>query len=96
MNSEKNRSATPVHECVLKCRAHIDVTGVREVTSFDESEVILITDCGEMSIEGSELRVGTLDTGCGVVAVDGKISAVYYSDNTPKRRRGFFARGGEV
>lgn len=92
MNSEKAKPAFQAHDCILKDRGHIEITGVLEVLSFDENGVILVTPFGELSIEGSEMRVGTLDTERGVVAVDGRISALYYSDNTPKRRRGLFGR----
>ena len=52
---------------------------------------MLITDCGELTLEGSNIRVGTLDTERGIVSVDGKFSALYYSDNNSRRKRSIFA-----
>ncbi|MBQ9080476.1 MAG: sporulation protein YabP [Clostridia bacterium] len=95
MNTEKARQTVLVHDCSIRSRAHADITGVREVLSFDEGSVVLVTNCGEMTLEGQELRVGTLDTERGIVAVDGKISALYYSDNTQKKRRGIFGRAAD-
>ncbi len=92
MNAEKGRVGMTDHECHIKARSHADITGVREVLSFDEQSVVLITSCGEMTMEGHELRVGTLDTERGIVAVDGNISSVYYIDNSPKKRRRWFSR----
>lgn len=93
MNIERTKQQPArTHDCVIKCRSHIDVTGVSEVISFDESAVILITVCGEMTVEGSGLRVGTLDTDKGLVSVDGKISSLYYSDDSPRKRRGLFGK----
>lgn len=93
MNTDRTRSdSKQTHECVIKCRNHVDITGVTEVTSFDEGAVILLTDCGEMTLEGEGLRVGTLDTDRGIVSVDGTVNGVYYSDSTKKQRRSFFAK----
>ena len=95
MNTEKSRLSAQTHDCSIRSRTHIDITGVCEVLNFDESTVSLITHCGEMTLEGQELRIGTLDTEQGIVSVDGKISALYYSDNASKKRRGLLRRSIE-
>lgn len=95
MNAEKGRIGIPAHECFVRSRSHADITGVREVLSFDDSSVVLVTSCGEMTVEGHELRVGTLDTERGIVAVDGNISSVYYVDNSSKKRRGWLLRNAD-
>lgn len=93
MNIERQRPEAPkTHECTVKCRKHIDITGVKEVTSFDEGAVMLVTDCGDMTLEGEGLRVGTLDTDRGVISVDGMINAIYYTDSVKKKSRGFFSK----
>ncbi|MGI6167700.1 MAG: sporulation protein YabP [Eubacteriales bacterium] len=93
MNVERPRpEARKIHECVIKHREHVDITGVKEVISFDEGEVLLVTDCGDMTLEGDGLRVGTLDTDKGIISVDGKINALYYTDTQKKSRRGLFSR----
>ena len=92
MNTEKGKFGSPDHECHIRARAHADITGVREVLSFDDVSVVLVTSCGEMTVEGHELRVGTLDTERGIVAVDGHISSVCYIDDSSKKKRGWFSR----
>lgn len=93
MNIERTRNENKqTHECLIKCRNHVDIIGVREVISFDEGAVILITDCGEMTLEGEGLRVGTLDTDRGIVSVDGTVNGVFYTENTKKTRRSLFSR----
>lgn len=92
MNIERQKTETQkIHECVIKLRKHIDITGVKEVSSFDDGVVMLVTDCGDMTLEGEGLRVGVLDTDKGVISVDGLINAVYYSDSIKKKSRGFFS-----
>lgn len=61
-------------------RKEITVKGVKEVLSFDESLVDLVTSCGRLTLEGHELRVTVLDTAGGVVAVTGKLCGVLYDD----------------
>lgn len=76
------------HEIRMGMRREMNITGVKEVLSFDERSVVLETACGEMTVEGSELRVGTLDTERGVVILAGRIDTVYYSEERQTERRG--------
>ena len=78
-------------DIAVRSRKRIDVTGVKEVLSFDESSVSMITRCGEMTVEGEGLKIETLDTDKGIVAVEGKIDAVIYFDHAerPEKRRLF-------
>lgn len=87
MNSDRQKNEkSQTHECVIKCRNRIDITGVKEVTGFDEGMVELVTDCGELTIEGEGLRVGTLDTDRGIISVGGTISGVVYSDGVSMKK----------
>ena len=79
------------HTLKMAARAHVEICGVLRVDSFDEQSVILLTDCGEMTLEGEELHIGTLDIERGVVSVDGQIGMISYADAVPSRR-GFKGR----
>jgi sporulation protein YabP len=79
------------HALTLSARERLSVSGVKEVESFDEQSVILQTDCGEMTVEGEALHVGTLDIARGVVEVQGRISAILYQE-APVKKRGWRAR----
>lgn len=93
MNNDRSKAPSPEeHQLHMNARSHADITGVQQVVSFDESNVQLITECGELTLEGSELKVGTLDTQRGVVSVDGRVNGIYYADDLPRRRRGLFGR----
>ena len=80
------------HSVSLFSRKKAEIEGVKEVESFDEATVILQTHCGEMTLEGEGLRVGTLDTVRGVISVTGQIRALYYSDTASKAKRPLFSR----
>ncbi len=74
------------HTLVIGARESAEIGGVCEVESFDEQAVVLKTDCGELTLEGEGLHVGTLDIARGIVAVSGQINALYYSNGAPQRR----------
>ena len=89
-NSSNKKS---LHDFAVSERSHVEIHGMTEVISFDEHAVVLATTGGNMSIEGSELRVNILDVKEGNVSVDGHIDCVYYFDPTSKQvTRGWFGR----
>ena len=92
MNTQ-NSPVSGKHDIVIKDRKHIDICGVREVVSFDEVGVLMVTAGGEMTVEGSDLKIGALDTDRGLVSIDGKINAVIYDDpNEDGAKKGVFGR----
>ena len=80
------------HEIHMLRRKEMSITGVKEVISFDENCVLLKSECGELSVEGSELHVGTLDTDRGLVTLTGRIDGVYYADENSEQKQGFFGK----
>ena len=89
MNIEKEHK----HEINLRLRKEMTISGVIEVISFDEENVQLITECGEMYVEGEELSVEALDKDRKVIVLNGKIDAVYYSADITKEKHSFFGAG---
>lgn len=81
------------HKLMLAERTHVELEGVTEVNSFDEECVVLSTVCGELTVEGSGLRVGALDMARGVLVIDGRVSALYYVDTATTRKKGLFGGG---
>ena len=81
-----------IHDVNMTMRKNMKVSGVAEVISFDDMALVLKTVCGEMTVEGREIKVGTLDTDKGVVTLEGKIDALYYSDPDDDSRRGLFGK----
>ncbi len=91
MNGQNNTTARG-HDVSIKGRAHIDITGVREVVSFDDCAVSVITDGGDMTLEGEELKIGALDTDRGLLSVDGKLNGLFYNDIRATGGKGIFGR----
>ena len=55
---------------------------VQEVLSFDEHNVRLVTTAGVLNLEGRELRIHTLNTRDGIVAVTGILDGVLYENES--------------
>ena len=73
-------------------RKELDVTGVKEVVSFDESGALLITEIGELEICGTQIHISNLDTSEGCVHITGKIDSMVYADDVSSKRKGFFGK----
>ena len=88
----ENTQGAEKNDILIRSRKHIDVTGVRDVVSFDDRSVIMITCGGDMAVEGEELKIAVLDTDKGVASVEGKINAVIYYDTASGGKRGLFGK----
>ena len=84
--AEKGNEQEKTHALSLDKRQKVAVSGVSEVLSFDEQTVVLLTDCGEMTLEGEGLHIGTLDIARGIVEASGRVNGVFYSDSAPAKR----------
>ena len=56
----EERSGIRAHACRLENRNAASLTGVREVVSFDENQVVMDTDMGLLTIKGKDLHVSRL------------------------------------
>lgn len=78
------------HTLNLENRQRAALTGINEVLQFDENQVVLLTEAGEIVLTGEGLHVTKLMLEEGQLTVDGKVDGVFYAQ--PARRRGFFRR----
>lgn len=88
----ETNAAKPEHAINIISRKHMDISGVRDVESFDEEGATLITACGRLTLEGKNIKVSSLDVERGVVKIEGQIDALFYSDIREDSRRGIFGR----
>ena len=56
----EERTGIRDHACRLENRNAASLTGVREVVSFDENQVVMDTDMGLLTIKGKDLHVSRL------------------------------------
>ena len=76
------------HKVVLSNRRTCNLTGVNDVLSFDENEIILETEQGMLMIKGAELHVNRLTLDKGEVDVDGRIDSFTYSEQAGMGSKG--------
>jgi len=74
------------HSMSVNNRESLEMTGIRDVSSFNEEEVNALCDCGSILIKGSHLLVETLDTENGILKVNGRITAVVYSEKNVSKK----------
>ena len=86
----EEKTGVKPHSCLMQDRSSVKLTGVREVVSFDDSQVVMDTDMGLLSVKGRELHLKQLSVDGGQVAVDGNVDALLYEEN--RKEGGFLAR----
>jgi sporulation protein YabP len=79
------------HSIHIENRELVSITGVKDVGSFNENEVILMTDGGGLSVEGEGLHITKLNLDEGQIIIEGQLIALEY-DEAPQQRPGFFSR----
>ena len=67
-----------LHRLMLERQKCGTITGIREVISFDEKEILLHTEDGKLSVKGEELHVRHLDLESGEISLEGKIDSLTY------------------
>ena len=81
------------HSLKLRDRRIGTVTGVQDIKSFDDKEILLFTKAGKLLIKGEQLHEKQLDLEKGEVDLEGKEdSLTYLSKNTDNRDESLFRR----
>jgi sporulation protein YabP len=92
-NQSENQRQTAEHDVILRGRKSLDITGVKQVESFDNEEFLLETVMGFLAIRGQNLQMKNLDVDKGVVSIKGKIfDLVYLEEHQGDKAKGFFSK----
>ena len=82
---------TRPHKVIIESKERAIVTGVEDVDSFNENEVIFLTSMGMMTILGQDLHISKLNLEDGQLVIDGVIDCADYSVHDALRHKnGFF------
>ena len=68
------KRSTSLHRLMLERQKGGTITGIREVISFDEKEILLHTEEGKLSVKGEALHVKHLDLESGEISLAGRIA----------------------
>lgn len=81
-----------LHQIKLTNRKNGTISGVVDVLSFDENEILLDTVEGRLIIRGKNLHVGRLQLEEGEVDMDGEVESMVYSSKGQKEKSGSLLR----
>ena len=80
-----------VQNVIIESRKKLNVSGVKDILSFDDETIFLDTVFGKMTVKGEKLHVESFNTIAGDMVANGKIHAVVYMSDV-KNSGGFFSR----
>lgn len=83
----KEVSQTPVkftsHSVNMSDRKKAAMTGVAKVDGATDTEIVLTTALGKLTVTGSELKIAKFDDADGNLTLTGNIDALKYAVNRP-------------
>lgn len=71
---------------ILTGRSFLALTGINEVVSFDDSMISLDSQGALLVVSGEGLSIVKLSLENGEVSVSGRIDAIVYTDERPKKK----------
>lgn len=80
-----------VQNVIIESRKKLNISGVKDVSSFDDETILLDTVFGKMTVKGEGLHIESFNTVTGDIVANGKIHAVVYMSEV-KNSGGFFSR----
>lgn len=80
------------HNIIVEGRRKISISGVEEIISFNDEEIILATTMGVLKIEGSELHINKLSVETGETIISGISEKLEYLEKQNEKSEGFFTR----
>ena len=88
----EERKESLQHRIVWTDRKRGSITGVTDVSSFDEAMVILETEQGMLTLKGKNLHIGKLSLEQGEVELDGVIESMVYTGSRPAKKGSLLKR----
>jgi sporulation protein YabP len=91
--NNSSKGTVPDHDVMMKGRRLLEITGVKQVESFDSEEFLLETVMGFLAIKGENLQMKNLDVDKGIVSIKGRVFDLVYIDEQPgDKAKGFFSK----
>ncbi|OGO76741.1 MAG: sporulation protein YabP [Clostridiales bacterium GWB2_37_7] len=85
---ERKLIKTKPHNVFIEDREKLNITGVRDVVSFDEGTIVLNTEMGGLILKGTGLHINKLNVEDGNLNIEGYIIACNYTDKTDSKKSG--------
>ncbi|MBQ9744676.1 MAG: hypothetical protein IJW19_06075 [Clostridia bacterium] len=75
------------HDVTITSRKKIQMTGISDVLSFDDGQIMAQNSDSDVSIEGEGLKIEKFDSSSGMLTVNGKINGLYYYGSVPQKKK---------
>ena len=83
MLGERNGEALArTHALQMENREKLRLTGVSDVSGFDENVIVLVTDMGELTIRGEALHIDRIDLEAGILELRGRVNELSYEERS--------------
>ncbi len=77
-----------IQNLILENRNKLNISGVKDVLSFDDEVIIMETELGLLTIKGVNLKINKLSIDTGDVIVEGEINNLGYNDHSKREQEG--------
>ena len=67
-----------IQNVIIESRKKLNISGVKQVVSFDDETLLLETELGRMTVKGENLKIESFDTSTGDLLATGTVHAVVY------------------
>ena len=71
----------PFHHVMMKDRKTLDLSGIKNIESFDATEFLIETTLGFLNVKGEGLGLARFDQEKGEVTIKGTIDGICYVEN---------------
>ncbi len=80
------------HSLTLTRREKLNATGITDVISFDDENIVAQTTMGILVIRGDKLHINSLNLEKGTLNIDGNIISFMYDENEGVQKNTFLSR----
>lgn len=84
------RTPARQHSLSMDGRARLSISGVEDVSGFDENLIVLSTSLGDLTVRGEQLHIDKIDLDAGQLEVRGSIQELSYDE--PSRSGSLWSR----
>lgn len=81
---EKTLAVKRPHNIIIEDRARLSITGVEDVESFDEGQIVMQTTEGNLIVRGDRLHIDKLSLDVGELLVSGLVTDLNYEETAAR------------
>ncbi|MBQ7760672.1 MAG: hypothetical protein IJ400_01335 [Clostridia bacterium] len=75
------------HDVIIKSRKRIELSGIEDVLSYDEKEIVAQANNFGITVEGEGLKIERFNSEVGDLIVNGLINGLYYFGKEPQKKK---------